>query len=973
MAVLNPTYLSPDVYGIVSYNLHGLNNGRSLIMELCDNPLISVIAIQEHWLTPNNLHLLNSLHPDFVGFGISAMSNRLGTEIYRGRPYGGVGFLWRKCLANHISIIGNDKDCRCLAVSWNTGNNNAVKIISVYFPCFDSSVKYSVDLGYCLGFLEDNINNGDDVIVLGDFNFECDQFNSGYLQCTNVFDSLAIITCDDLCKSCDRVTYVNNSLNHSSFIDHMFVSRNLKPRVRDVIIYDSGINFSDHRALVGVVNLNLQYGPNPPIKGLTSDHKRFAWRWDKSDVSQYYYASYHELKNISIPFDCVDCACNCLNTGHHGVINSYYGDIVHALSNAANNTVYRVPCNALKAYWNDELDQLKQDSILWHNIWFNAGRPSSGTLHHIKCSAKARYKAAIRDAYANYEGQLSDDLLSHFLHKRIPEFWKCWNIKFRKNVSRQVVINGLSNDSDIADEFAKHFRSVYVPSVVNHNIDELCSMVGSSQQNSPMADSCLPKLITVELINNCVNSLKLGKACGPDDLGAEHLHYAHPLIFLHLKVLFYLIFTHNYVPDAFGIGISVPLLKDKSGNINDVNNYRAITLIPIISKVFENVILALCENHFITDPLQFGFKRGIGCCEAIFTFKSVINHFTDRGSSVYVASLDVSKAFDKVNHFKLYMSLLNAGIPLSVIKILFCWYSKLFVSIRWQNGLSEQFRVHSGVRQGSILSPSLFNLFVNIFTVNLRMSEIGCHMYNQYFGCLLYADDLIILSPSVNGLQDMLNICYETASSLDLSFNANKCHCITFGKHCKMRIDAMAIGPCRIEWCDSFKYLGTHIVGGKRMSFDVGPIKRSFFSACNCIFAQADKTNEILHLSLQEYYCLPILMYASSGCSFSKRQLSELNSCWNTLYRKIFNFNKWESVKCFICGLGKLDLHHLLLLSRLKFYKKLSMSSNYLLRDLFWSYAVDYSHCESFFKCVFMSFSSITDFIHKDFNLLCNL
>jgi hypothetical protein len=101
----------------------------------------------------------------------------------------------------------------------------------------------------------------------------------------------------------------------------------------------------------------------------------------------------------------------------------------------------------------------------------------------------------------------------------------------------------------------------------------------------------LPKLITVELINKCLDNLKLGKACGPDDLGPEHLLYAHPLLVVCLKLLVISIFTHGYVPDKFGFGVSV----DKSGSVNDVNTYRAITLIPVISKVLEGVILILCD------------------------------------------------------------------------------------------------------------------------------------------------------------------------------------------------------------------------------------------------------------------------------------------------------------------------------------------------------------------------------------------
>ena len=178
----------------------------------------------------------------------------------------------------------------------------------------------------------------------------------------------------------------------------------------------------------------------------------------------------------------------------------------------------------------------------------------------------------------------------------------------------------------------------------------------------------------------------------------------------------------------------------------------------------------------------------------------------------------------------------------------------------------------SGVRQGSILYPALFNIFINAFIVNLKSCGIGCHVYNQYFGCLLYADDIILLSPSVACLQDMLNICNNTASFLALDFNPKKCHCITFGKNASSVSECMSIGSFEIEWCTNIKYLGVYIVSGKRLAFDVDPVKRSFYSACNSIFSQASNMDEIMHLSLQETYCLPVL----PACIFKRRQLVEL-------------------------------------------------------------------------------------------------
>ena len=182
----------------------------------------------------------------------------------------------------------------------------------------------------------------------------------------------------------------------------------------------------------------------------------------------------------------------------------------------------------------------------------------------------------------------------------------------------------------------------------------------SSREN--MCDSVYnyASMFSVEVIENCVHSLNAGKACGPDNLSAEHLCYAHPSIMVHLKLWFYFIVTHKVVPDQFGYGIIVPLVKDKSADLNDIDNYRPITLIPVISKVYENVMLTLCEDLLQTSELQFGFKKGVGCTDAIFALKATVGHFVNNGSCVYAASLDISKAFDRVNHFKLFRTLVNS-------------------------------------------------------------------------------------------------------------------------------------------------------------------------------------------------------------------------------------------------------------------------------------------------------------------------
>ena len=181
------------------------------------------------------------------------------------------------------------------------------------------------------------------------------------------------------------------------------------------------------------------------------------------------------------------------------------------------------------------------------------------------------------------------------------------------------------------------------------------------------------------------------------------------------------------------------------------------------------VVLDMCDDVLQTDSLQFGFKNKAGTADAIFTVKSTIKYFIDRGSSVYVSLLDICKAFDRVHHYKLYKLLLEVGVPVIVVDVLCNWYSKLYYSVKWNSALSARFAA-CGVRQGSCLSPAIFNVFINIFIKRLKLLGAGCSISSLYIGSILYADEILLLCPSVTGLQDMLDKCSETAKDLSLEF-----------------------------------------------------------------------------------------------------------------------------------------------------------------------------------------------------------
>ena len=129
------------------------------------------------------------------------------------------------------------------------------------------------------------------------------------------------------------------------------------------------------------------------------------------------------------------------------------------------------------------------------------------------------------------------------------------------------------------------------------------------------------------------------------------------------------------------------------------------------------------------------------------------------GSPVYLTFLDAKKAFDMLNHWTLFDKLLQRGVPSTVVRILMFWSNKHNFYVKWAGELSSSFKVSNGVRQGSVLSPTLFNLFLDDLSFKLRESYSGCYFNNQSYNHMFYADDAVLLAPSPHALQDLLDIC----------------------------------------------------------------------------------------------------------------------------------------------------------------------------------------------------------------------
>lgn len=201
--------------------------------------------------------------------------------------------------------------------------------------------------------------------------------------------------------------------------------------------------------------------------------------------------------------------------------------------------------------------------------------------------------------------------------------------------------------------------------------------------------------------------MKRGKAAGLDGLTSEHLQYSHPLLPVVLAKLFNLMIQSGHVPPQFGESFTVPIIKSNYNVYNKsvtVDDFRGISISSVVSKVFEHCILERYEKFLTTSDNQFGFKKRSGCTHALYTLRCAVNYYNSLGSTVNLCALDISKAFDKMNHHGLFIKLMHRRVPVNLLQVLEKWFMLSVTCVKWGSVLSRSFKLTCGIRQGGVLS-----------------------------------------------------------------------------------------------------------------------------------------------------------------------------------------------------------------------------------------------------------------------------
>ena len=243
--------------------------------------------------------------------------------------------------------------------------------------------------------------------------------------------------------------------------------------------------------------------------------------------------------------------------------------------------------------------------------------------------------------------------------------------------------------------------------------------------------------------------------------------------------------------------------------------------------------------------------------------RTLIDYYVANNSTVYVCSLDLTKAFDKVDHSALFRKLMDKKVPGSIVKLLRDWLSKSFIRVKWEGCLSIRVQLFSGVRQGGILSPFFFACLVDDALVKLSLSTLGCRLKGMLFNAIMYADDLLLLSLSVTDLQLMVNLCASEFACIGLSINVKKSACISIGVRHKLSPFKIRTDNADIDWKQEISFLGLTITASNTFKCNLQKIRHKFYRALSGLFGKIglnSPTSVTLSLVNVNTFCLPILM-----------------------------------------------------------------------------------------------------------------
>jgi hypothetical protein len=811
-------------------NICGLGDKTSELIDFMQNKNIEILGLADIRKKGNKIKEMNNKYVLMW----SGVDNNL-------RAKHGVGFLIHPNKAKTITDIEYISE-RIIRIQLMERERNTT-LIQIYAPCNNNNnIEERNEFFERLSSVLNKINDKDELYVMGDFNGRIGgkkaqrehclgnfgdtttERNSNGEELINLCLEQGLIITNSLYQHREshiKTWYKWDNLLQSSQIDYILTRYRQKINITDARVIPNMNIDTDHRPVV-LIEKRLQLRrttehkdtrhwkePVLNLKTLDDDTKREELF---QEMAQIYDILPTKIDNIQTEWELFK---------------------THMLKNLQNICGTRSPRKSHQktVWWTEDIQKAIQTKKQCFKIWLKSKNQDDYLKYQLaRRNVKHIIKEAKEKSWCKYGEQLTD------LCKKSPrDFFKSVkSMRVRDESYNPItIINSkdgtpILNSEERKARWKEYFQELYNPNSITKHTYE------------PRAQETLEPEILSQEIDTAIKNSPRNKSPGADGIPNEAIKACREIGVKWLKRIFTAAWTERKVPDDWQKSVIVPLWKNK-GNKRECETYRGISLLShtgkIYTKIIEQRVRYILEPQL--SPSQLGFRRGVGCTDALFTLRQLSEKAIEYGKELDILFVDQEKAFDRVDRNILWETLENYGIKGHLLENIRALYQNCQSAVRTTEGLTDTFETRTGVRQGCVLSPLLFNVYIdrviteaqivkdhiteteqeNEEQLNITEEDDIEDQLNNTLNELLFADDQCLIYDDEERLQNHTNSLLTTCRKYNMNINIQKTETMRISKSpSPLNIH---IGNTKVKQVTEFKYLGSIFTESGRLDREI--------------------------------------------------------------------------------------------------------------------------------------------------------
>ena len=818
---------------IWSWNAHGMDCSKIADLERCvASTQVDIVLIQESWLFGTYKPVMQEYN--WIGVNKAEKTSKRGS--------GGIGAWVHVSRGNHVRVV-DSWNHRIMVLEFDDKAHKAY-IINAYAPTLSYARPVRVEFFHQLGAIAQKWQAHGDVIlmgdmnarlgrspVVGDFNESCPLDENGELL-ENTLKQLDMIALNGR-KNCAKPEWT-----------HLWIARPDHPSVLDYACVKS-CRMADFRFCVSDKFMGSDHAP---LK-LWANALKVSAKPARTEATVVRKANYHTLIHDYVgarpiyEMACDEAFADWTETKAEiksnaadplEAVNRLHDAIVHRLNQAVERgvphtrTVIGGAPRSLHRWHDKEVRAAKTDREQKRVAVIKASEAGQDTAPALAAYMEARRhtknlvreKKQIADAHKQMrmlEGRIENPKMYWRNLKSMAKPSTCSPFGI-ETLTHPISKQDVSTDAEIADALAAHAAALHndkgdVSKFKEDFYQEVLVRLRGVEE--AVTRECLATdmtrkewfndTLTLEEVQKAALNLNYHKAADHEGVRGEALRFASESALQAICDLFNAIFDCGVTPRNWATGTLIFL--PKPGDPRQTNNYRGITLLSMIRKLLDRVVLNRMTPKVKIDQAQAGFRKNYSCPDQVFLLSGLLEKNRAEGRKSYVLFVDFKKAFDRVYRDMLALKLYEKGVRGKAWRAIMAMMEGSKGQIRYKNTKSSLFDITMGVAQGAISSPMLFSIFVDDLSAHLRASGVGIELNDQTkVPVLMFADDTALLANTFEQIKLLTKTLEEFCAKWRLEVNESKTEL--------MVIDGDVIEPDlfyggkKIERVKKFKYLG---------------------------------------------------------------------------------------------------------------------------------------------------------------------